>query len=87
MFDESEKHIIILKKLGAKIKHTRKIKGLKQNEVAFRCNFDKSSLNNIESGKRNITIITLFKISEALEVPLSYFLDITIDLNQKSNVH
>jgi transcriptional regulator with XRE-family HTH domain len=64
----------ILKTLGKQIKSIRLKKGLRQNEVAYRCHFDKSSYNNIEAGKRNITIITLHKIAFALEEPVQNFL-------------
>lgn len=60
----------LLKALGKKIKKLRQGKGIRQNEIAYRCYFDKSSYNNIEAGKRNITIFTLYKISKALNVSL-----------------
>ena len=47
----------------------------KQNEIAYRCGFDKSSYNSIEAGKRNITIHTLYKIAEALEEPIVSFME------------
>ena len=70
MLDDKHKQKKILVNLGQKIKSIRLNKGLKQNEVAYRCNFDKSSYNNIEAGKRNITIITLYKIALALNEPV-----------------
>lgn len=75
MFDDKEKHRAILKSIGAKIKSSRLKKGIRQNEVAYRCNFDKSSYSNIEAGKRNITLITLFKIAHALEVDVSQLIE------------
>lgn len=59
--------------MGAKIKSIRLKKGIRQTEIAYRCNFDKSSYNSIEAGKRNITIITLHKIANALEEPIENF--------------
>lgn len=73
MLDDKHKEKLLLKTLGEKIKSVRLEKGLRQNEIAYRCHFDKSSYNNIESGKRNITIITLYKISYALNVPIETF--------------
>ncbi|MCK5402245.1 MAG: helix-turn-helix transcriptional regulator [Flavobacteriaceae bacterium] len=64
----------ILKQLGKRIKTVRLQKELWQKEAAQRCGFDKSSYNNIEAGKRNITILTLNKIALALEEPMSSFL-------------
>ncbi|MEZ4794627.1 MAG: helix-turn-helix transcriptional regulator [Flavobacteriaceae bacterium] len=55
------------------MKAIRLAKGLRQNEVAHRCNFDKSSYNNIEAGKRNITLSTLYKIANALQIDILEF--------------
>ncbi|MEY8869526.1 helix-turn-helix transcriptional regulator [Gaetbulibacter jejuensis] len=73
MIDDKEKQRQILKTLGDNIKAIRLRKGFRQNEVAYRCYFDKSSYNNIERGERNITIITLHKIAKALDEPLQNF--------------
>jgi len=48
-----------LLKIGKRIREIRMKKKIRQNEIAYRCNFDKSSYNNIEAGKRNITILNL----------------------------
>ncbi len=72
MYDEnkdSEKQYLIA--LGKRIKALRLEKNISQTEVAYRCGFDKSNYNTIESGKRNVTIISLLKISKALEVSLT----------------
>lgn len=72
MYDEnkdSEKQYLIA--LGKRIKALRLEKNISQTEMAYRCGFDKSNYNNIESGKRNVTIISLLKISKALEVSLT----------------
>ncbi len=85
MFDDKEKEAKLLKSLGKKIKSIRLNKGLRQNEIAYRCNFDKSSYNNIEAGKRNITIITLYKIAFALEESIETFFiekEIKVENNQ-----
>jgi len=50
-------------------------KKIRQTEIAYRCNFDKSSYNAIEAGKRNTTILTLLKIANALDVSIKEFLE------------
>ena len=65
-FDEK-----ILKALGKQMKTIRLKKKMRQSEVAKRCGFSKSAYNPIETGKRNITIILLYKIAFALEEPVS----------------
>lgn len=59
--------------LGARIKELRLDKNMTQNELAIQCNFEKASLSRIESGKTNITILTLNRISRALDVEMSEF--------------
>lgn len=56
--------------LGKRIKSLRLERKLSQTEIAYRCGFDKSNYNTIESGKRNPTIISLLKIAKALDVSI-----------------
>lgn len=73
MLSEEDKEEIFVKAVGKRIKSIRLAKGIRQNEIAYRCNFDKSSYSNIESGKRNITLISLYKIANALDEPIESF--------------
>jgi len=57
-----------LTELGARIRRIRSEKKMTQIELATRCEFEKASMSRLESGKTNPTILTLKKISEALEV-------------------
>lgn len=65
----------IQKALGGRIKEFRLLKGLRQTEVAKRCGFYKSGYNSIELGLRNVSLINIYKIAMALEVPPSNFFD------------
>ncbi len=65
MFDNSL-HI----KIGKKIKEIRELKGISQQVLAAKCNFEKSNLSRLESGKVNSTISTLEKVSKALEIDI-----------------
>jgi len=44
-----------------------------QNELALQCNFEKASMSRIESGKTNVTVLTLRKISKALNAEMFEF--------------
>ena len=57
-------------KIGDKIKELRELKNLSQQDLAALCTFEKSNMSRIEAGRTNLTIKTLFKISNALKVPL-----------------
>jgi transcriptional regulator with XRE-family HTH domain len=62
-----------LLKLGAKIRKTRKEKNLSLDKLAALCDYEKANLSRIESGKTNTTVITLYNISKAMEVPINEF--------------
>ena len=74
MYNESkhseEKYLVAL---GKRIKELRLQKKISQTEIAYRCGFDKSNYNTIESGKRNPTITSLLKIAKALDIQLIEF--------------
>jgi putative transcriptional regulator len=61
--------------LGKRLKMLRLEKKISQTEIAYRCGFDKSNYNTIESGKRNPTVISLLKISIALDISLKDLFD------------
>jgi transcriptional regulator with XRE-family HTH domain len=60
----------ILKHIGNNIKNIRESKGISQQKLAADCNFEKSNMSRIEAGKTNPTILTLYKIANALDVEI-----------------
>ena len=58
----------IKRQFGAKLRQLRKEKGLSQEEVALEAGLDLTSVNEIEMGRRNPTLITINKLSRALGV-------------------
>lgn len=62
--------------LGKRIQELREAKGLSQVDLAGKMlgKFDTTNISRIESGSTNPTIFTLFRIAEALEVPLHQIL-------------
>jgi transcriptional regulator with XRE-family HTH domain len=58
----------ILLEIGKNIKRIRLEKGMSQQELAAMCNFEKSNMSRIEAGATNPTILTLYKISSALDI-------------------
>ena len=61
--------------LGNKIRQSRKDKGITQEDLAHLSGLDRSYVGYIERGEQNITLSTLFQISEALGVAASYLLE------------
>lgn len=74
--EESE----FLKMLGAQIKRFRKEAKLTQPELGYRCDFEYTAIGRIEAGRTNPTIITLKKIAEALEMPLTQLLSFELNV-------
>jgi transcriptional regulator with XRE-family HTH domain len=62
---------LLLNQLGSKIREIRKTKKMTQDDLAGKCNFEKGNLSRIETGQTNLTMRSLLKISQALEVPIS----------------
>ena len=55
-------------KVGKQIKKLRDLKGISQQDLAAKCNFEKSNLSRLEAGKVNPTLSTLEKVAYALEI-------------------
>jgi transcriptional regulator with XRE-family HTH domain len=64
---------IFLINIGEKIKEVRQSKQMTQHRLARLCNFEKASMSRIEAGKRNVTLLTLKKISDALNADIVQF--------------
>ena len=66
---------IYLKQLGKRIKTMRKEKGIKQVDLGYSCDLDKSNMNRIEAGNTNPSVLLLKKISSELGISLSELLN------------
>lgn len=61
----------ILISFGDKIRKFRKEKGLSQEQLAFKANLHRTYIGMIERAEKNITLINIEKIANALEVEIS----------------
>jgi transcriptional regulator with XRE-family HTH domain len=59
--------------LGSRIREIRKQKKITQEKLSDLCEFEKANLSRIETGLTNPTVLTLFKMSKALQVDLTEF--------------
>lgn len=59
------------RKFGINIKHYRLLHNYTQNTFAEKVGISETYLSLIENGHKNISIKTLFKLSEALEISVS----------------
>ena len=55
-------------KVGKRIQEIRIEKNISQQDLAARCNFEKSNMSRLEAGRVNATLSTLEILAKALEV-------------------
>ncbi|HOE63398.1 MAG TPA: helix-turn-helix transcriptional regulator [Candidatus Sumerlaeota bacterium] len=63
----------IQKQIGLRIKGLRMKKGLSQERLALIAGLDRTYITTVENGKRNISIVNIEKISNALNLSLKEF--------------
>jgi transcriptional regulator with XRE-family HTH domain len=57
--------------IGQRIKEIRNEKKISQQDLASKCNFEKSNMSRIEAGRTDPKISTLDKIAKGLEVEIA----------------
>ncbi|MBP3532867.1 MAG: helix-turn-helix transcriptional regulator [Alistipes sp.] len=62
---------IEINNIAKRIKDIRRSKGLTVQEVAYRCDIERSNLSRIEAGRTNLTLKTICLICNALNVRIS----------------
>ena len=53
---------------GRRLRTIRKSRDLSQEELAFEAGLDRTYISGIESGKRNVSLINICRLAEALQV-------------------
>lgn len=57
--------------VGKQIQKIRELQGLSQQDLAAKCNFEKSNMSRLEAGKVNSTLSTIEKVAKALNVDVA----------------
>jgi transcriptional regulator with XRE-family HTH domain len=68
----------ILKMFGERVRQLRKVKDFSQEELAHRADLHRTYIGMIERAEKNITLLNIEKIANALEVKIQ-------DLFKKNN--
>ncbi|WP_420402156.1 helix-turn-helix domain-containing protein [Flagellimonas sp.] len=61
----------IIKKLGERVRQLRIQKGLSQFQLCVDADLNNNQIGRIERAERNTSVVTLSRIADALEIPLS----------------
>lgn len=60
-------------KIGQRIKELRETQGMSQKELSYSADLDRSYIASVENGQRNISIVNIEKVANALNVTLTEF--------------
>ena len=61
--------------IGERIASLRKAKKLSQQKFSYEADIERSYLTHVEKGRKNISIETLLKITNALKISIQDFFD------------
>ncbi|MGK4566308.1 helix-turn-helix domain-containing protein [Flavobacterium sp. 3HN19-14] len=60
-------------RVGKRIQEIRIEKQISQQDLAAKCNFEKSNMSRLEAGRANATLSTIETVAKALNVPAIEF--------------
>jgi len=70
----------VKEKIGNRIRDLRQEKGISQKDLAYDADLDRSYIASVENGQRNISIVNIEKIANALKVSLKeFFFDVCFE--------
>ena len=56
------------KRFGTRLRELRRQKGLSQEALASACDLDRTYIGGVERGERNISLINIHRLAQALDV-------------------
>lgn len=65
----------ILVKFGDRVRELRKQRGLSQEQLSFKADLHRTYIGMVERAERNITLINIEKIANALNVSVKNLMD------------
>jgi transcriptional regulator with XRE-family HTH domain len=70
---------LILEHFGKRLRELRSSKELTQEDLAIRAGFSRSYYTEIETGKRNVSLLNLYRLAECLNVSPSALLTFKLE--------
>ena len=58
-------------RFGYRLRELRQARGISQEELAFRAGLHRTYVSSAESGQRNVSLVNIEKLSEALEIEIA----------------
>jgi len=72
---KQDKEILLL--FANRLRHLRLLKNITQEELAQQAGFSRSYYTEIETGKRNVSLLNLHRIATCLNISIAELLDVT----------
>ncbi|UML93478.1 helix-turn-helix domain-containing protein [Shewanella xiamenensis] len=69
----------LLTSFGTHLKSLRLERAFSQEQLALKADMDRTYVSGIERGQRNVSLINLFKLASALDIPAKQLLDFTVE--------
>jgi transcriptional regulator with XRE-family HTH domain len=63
----------VKEKIGQRIKELREASSMSQKDLSYAANLDRSYIASVENGQRNVSIVNIEKIANALGVSVKEF--------------
>ena len=67
-FSSEKVRVMIVKVFGQVLREIRTERGISQEKLAEYCEMDRSYMSELERGLKKPSIVTIFKLSKALEI-------------------
>jgi transcriptional regulator with XRE-family HTH domain len=74
----------MLRTLGTTLRHYRKQQGLSQQALATKAGLHYTYVSEIELGQRNVSVLSLFRLATALQLPVSALL-VPLEVHQDTS--
>lgn len=68
--------MLLLKRFGGRLRELREARNLTQEELAEAAGFSRSYYTEIETGKRNISLLNLQRLAKCLNIKISELIDL-----------
>lgn len=62
-------------KFGQQVAKIRELRGLSQEQLAYKCGFDRTYIGTIERGEKSATINSIVKLAQGLDILLKDLFD------------
>lgn len=66
-------------RFGLRLRDRRLAQALSQEELAFRAGLHRTYISSAERGQRNVSLVNIWKLANALSAPMADLVDLTLE--------